>query len=985
MKIYMHSVSLSLVLCQLACLMCMSAAPARFTARALGDTRRAPSDELDNATTSLGILVQATVPADKRVFGDLLQVAFDKHPEIMTLERQAIDAVINEIEFSLFFEAGGLNRRIDASRLLDADVLVLVSPSSVRRDALNVVVVETRSGIRLLTHMVEADTDLVAAADALVDVTRPRLARVHAPTQNLIAVPSFVDTRLVRDGAPLGEQLAELVRGSLDRERGLQLIEVSDADSLSLELKLRGDDRLGGRGTPLYLLGEISGDPTRADVVELSLRIERSAEVLARRSGSKLNPTEATRYCLDALPGMLKEAASMEASHIQPHEESVRLLSRANTFLRAGDKRKAFELLQVAHLLDPDNTAVTNQSLIQIRALVWHALFDVASGVPFEERAQAAFDLYKTGLEQVKRELEASWFAPTSRRRAGVPMQQLMQYMIYADQKFVMRFNYSSAPSSEKGEKYLAEHIRPKVFEVRRELKNAMLKRLVDLAASGDVKGREKNVAWFFIDVGVYGETPEQEAAWRFEAFKALQDAPDLEVVARSLLQSNGLLIKLDHAPFITPRLSELSPRASKFLENYLHAQQQGSRVPIKRASKPRPEQNESNTKVDSYEAVTEKVELRVTQPQDGGARRVQPKGWFDCGEYGELLWHDTELFLVTSRDSIRSLYLLDADEHFWLDPTRESAICTPAYDGRYVWTALPIAEPQLIVIDPKDGTAHTFDKEAGLPPMDGGVSVAPLGPGRTLVTGSFGAWQNLRAWSAIVTYTPNGEIKVDVFREATSVDDVADAANGLKPYYTGESITLFDPNDPDNIVVLVDQPQGLDRMWHVSTRKLLVWPNQKKCRLWHFRDGISEGLALTTVLDGKLYYSGLPGRAAGAGAHILSFDMQACNMRSERPLREGEGFYSAAKYDGLYWVLGRSNRYDLTLFAGTDLLNATEYLGVLGNIGLYYEKLDKLYASKHLGLLYLSDISGGYNVARITIPQGLKEKITNNRRGQGR
>ena len=972
----MRLISTTLVIYVLACVPWLSLGPDGHGGYVLGaDDRKTHGDGGDSLLT-LGVVVHPRVPEGRRVIGELLQIGFDKHPDITTLERQAIDAVLNEIEFGLFFDDGGLSRRIDASRLLDADALVLVRPSSVNREALRVVVVEAGSGIRLLTHTVAADTDLELAAETLVEVIKPRLDRLHTHAQHLIAVPAFVDKRLVRGGDPLGDRLAELARGRLDRESGLRLIEVGDAEALGLEMKLRGEGRLGDRGTPLYLLGEISGDPTQAGLVNLSLRIERSAEVLSRRSAEKLRPSEAARYCLDTLPEMLKEATDLESSRVGASEESVRLLNRADTFLRAGDTRQAFELLQVAHLLDPDNTSVTARSLSQLRTLVWQVLFDETSGVAFEERAQASFDLYQTGLEQVRRELEASLFAPGSRRRAGVPMQQLMQYMIYADQKFLMRYSYSGVSNTERRERFLAEEIRPKVYEARRVLKDAMLKRLMELAAAGDVGGREDDMAWFFIDVGKYGETAEQETAWRFEAIKALQDAPNFERAASRFLQSNGLTVRIDHAEGMVPRLKELSPKASRFLQAHFNQQEQGRRKPVRQAKKPQAEP----PVIDKDAARVEPLVLRVTQPKTRGARRVQPKGWLDCGEHGELLWHDTELFLVTGPETIRSLYLLDVDDHFWLDPTRESELCTPAYDGRYVWTAMPIAEPQLIIIDPKDGTAYSFDKDSGLPPMDGGVSVAALGPGRALVTASFGTWQNLRAWSAIVTFTPGEGISIDVFREATSVADAADAGKGLKPFYTGESIALTDPNDPQNIVVLVDQPRSLDRMWHVSTQKLLVWPNQKRSRLWHTRDGISEGLIFTTLLDGKLYHTGPEVRAGKQGAHLMSFDMQTHRMRSERPMREGEGFLSAAKHGGLYWVLGLSNRHDVTLFVGTDLLSANEPVCVLGNIGLQYEKVDKIYGSRFLGLVSLRDISNGYDVARVIPSEGLIEKVAHSR-----
>ncbi len=930
------------------------------------------SDKANGTQVTLGILVHADVQPDQKVFGDLLQVALSKHPDIATLERQAIDAVINEIQFSLFFADNGPGKRIDAGSLLDAEALVLVRSSATNRGSLSVAVVETRSGIRLLTHTIAADTDLQQAADALIDLIEPRLARINDPAQQFIAVPTFVDKRLVRADRELGARLAELARSRLDRESKLQLIEVSDADALSHELKLRGDKRLGPRGTPFYLLGEIDSEPTDPNTLNISLRIERSSQVLSQRSVKALSPSEAGVYCLETLPELLNEVAGLQVGQIQTQEENIRLLNRSQTFLRAGDKRQAVELLQVAHLLEPDNPAITGQSLKLMRHVVWHILFDEASGRPIEERANAALDLYLAGLEQVSQELEASLFAPSSRRRKAVHMQQIMDYLIFGDQKFVLRYYYRNVTNTELGEKVLAEQIRPKVFAARRALRDAMLIKLKMLAEAGDVKGRETDMAWFFVDAGKYGETQEQEAAWRFEALKALQDADDLERVTRWLLHAQSVKDRPVLAEVVSSRLNELTPKASAFVENFIE-----KNLSSKPVTPSRSHPNELTVDWDALIPLTkEKLELRVTDRQRGGAGRVRPKGWFDCGKFGELVWHDTEVFLITAPDTIRSLYVLDPDEHYWLDPTRQSELCTPAFDGRYVWTALPIDEPKLIIIDPTDGTAHTFSQDAGLPPMDGGVSVAPLGPGRALVTASFGTWHNLRAWSAIVTYTPNEPVRVDVFREATSFADQADVPKGLRPLYTGESVALTDPNDPNNFVILVDQPNTLDRSRHILTHKLMILPNEKRFRLWYSRDGISEGLIFTTLIDGKLYCAGRVDRTGEPGAHIMSFDMKTLKMRPERRLRSNESFLSAAKHDGLYWVLGRSNRYDMTLFAGKDLLNAYEPVGILGNTGLYYETIDKLYASRYLGLIFLSDIGGGYDVTRIIPPSDIKQRL---------
>ena len=103
--------------------------------------------------------------------------------------------------------------------------------------------------------------------------------------------------------------------------------------------------------------------------------------------------------------------------------------------------------------------------------------------------------------------------------------------------------------------------------------------------------------------------------------------------------------------------------------------------------------------------------------------------------------------------------------------------------DGQFVWVAASY-DRGLYVLDRSGKVLTQIDQiHGGLPPTNayGAPLLHPLGPGRVLMTGSFGNEQ--RGWIALVEYdVKTGAAKVDVFHEGTKVWDYKARDNYKNP-----------------------------------------------------------------------------------------------------------------------------------------------------------------------------------------------------------
>ena len=256
------------------------------------------------------------------------------------------------------------------------------------------------------------------------------------------------------------------------------------------------------------------------------------------------------------------------------------------------------------------------------------------------------------------------------------------------------------------------------MLEIRRAYRDRVLERAAARARYVRV------LHWLFMDYifgdAFYGETAEESFAWRWEAFVNLRrdEAPE-RIVARVFDASHRAASREYVADRLEEKAAEMPPRVALAMDSFAHRQRlRATRYrAVTLPTSPSAPRHSSDTTGPEFTARFTRLELPVHSPKPrDDAPRVQPRGWMVIAPFGELLWQQRELFVLDEDARVRLLAQVD-DATFAAGDDRDEppGLCTPAFDGRYVWTALPRNEPLLIVVDMRTGNTATFDASDGL------------------------------------------------------------------------------------------------------------------------------------------------------------------------------------------------------------------------------------------------------------------------------
>ncbi|MBN9521192.1 hypothetical protein J0H58_22175 [bacterium] len=163
---------------------------------------------------------------------------------------------------------------------------------------------------------------------------------------------------------------------------------------------------------------------------------------------------------------------------------------------------------------------------------------------------------------------------------------------------------------------------------------------------------------------------------------------------------------------------------------------------------------------------------LRLVQADDG--RPVDPPtGIVSAGPGVDVVWGRGTVYVMKAKGQVRPV---------WSAPGA-TLIQGAVYDGRYVWAVAhpPQEWPRVLVIDPTAGTVWSATPPDGLPegdpravkgPASYQIKVAPIGPGRACVVGSFG-----QTWVGVAALDSGaGRVAVKVIHEAREAQVQNDA-----------------------------------------------------------------------------------------------------------------------------------------------------------------------------------------------------------------
>lgn len=254
--------------------------------------------------------------------------------------------------------------RVDVGRLVGADVLALVGRGLGPAGAgVRVIVCDSATGARLAQLHVKDDE---AAPELLAREVLDALARFPGGVRSVVGVPDLISRDLQLDHADLQGSLAEMLRDSLARHRGLAVLEVDEAKSIAVEGERAGAGDVR-RVVPVYVEGEYRTDPLAdgGPRVSIVVTLRTAGRELAKIESGAVPLGDAGRFMLEDVQRKLLDVLDAPAADpFDAARELERLVARADRFAEIGEFDRSAALREAALLL---NSAADRQRVRLVR------------------------------------------------------------------------------------------------------------------------------------------------------------------------------------------------------------------------------------------------------------------------------------------------------------------------------------------------------------------------------------------------------------------------------------------------------------------------------------------------------------------------------------------------------------------------------------------------------------------------------------------
>ena len=199
---------------------------------------------------------------------------------------------MEEKQLALAVEGSTVSSRRTWGEILRADLVVLFELRESRDGRVaDIVVVETKHGLRLGRELIVLDDEVEARVPALGSFVHRAAARARAGFKHVFAVPPFESADLLYDFAHLQEAYARLVESALAELPGAVVVELPEARAIARELALSEGGSAVERPLPFYVHGRYRNDGRgehRRVRVELELRL--GAKSLQTRTAEDWTP-----------------------------------------------------------------------------------------------------------------------------------------------------------------------------------------------------------------------------------------------------------------------------------------------------------------------------------------------------------------------------------------------------------------------------------------------------------------------------------------------------------------------------------------------------------------------------------------------------------------------------------------------------------------------------------------------------------------------
>ena len=892
---------------------------------------RVSADDVDvlasAKTLRLAVITDAANPDGLEIYSEMLTLSLMQADAFSLLERDEFQAVLDEISLSKIAGADAVAGRLDIVNLLDADALVMVHHSQSNPDRVAVTLIETRYGLRLASYRVPKDAQPEQSANELAAAIQKKLNASSQGVRLIVAVPPFVDARLDPQPPRLGSQLTEAVQATIDSLPGILVLEVDEARALAREMKVRGDDRLKALPDPIFLTGRVANQSSNQGHITLELKAERNSHPPKTHAATASTIPDLIRQGIQASNTILSEHVTQEDATQNPDDSAqiiAQLKQSAAELAMVGDASQGRDLIETAILLDPDSTQLRKLALDYIRAQQVYGEYHPDNAIEADaslERLRATIDHHAIAMDRIIRQGDHTY-----KNRKG------RTSLMYDSGNIGLILRHLKDLEGEDAAAAL-QH----AYELFQR-HNQRLYRLVMSADDQQLKPFSARII-----AGLFYYQRDTDPSYhlpfnqRFELFKRFQDRSDAKDAAQALMAGYDIEHLRQDVEKMDRLLGELSPRGLMAYEhanvlnmdNRQYHMQDGPlhrnaaiEAYLKSENELHWQESEEPREVDPSAIRARHLSLHATDPDSNKPIEILPAGWTHAGAFGELLYDDWRVYLMTGVDQIKTIYTLPPELRQPQDDEMPVRIARPCFDGRYVWIATLSDPGRLCVIDLQTLAASEYTAADGLFPMAGGVAVAPLDTGEVLISAStIHLSDKARGWHARTSFDPKAGLNVNIVRQVMPESKIGNfnLSGDIR-----NAATLSDPDDPSRQVVIVDLQSMLDH--EDAGQKLIVSPDSGEIKIfqWGRYDHYGQGLAQCFVHQGALYFTGNLPEETGGIETVKRYNMKDASFTRLRPGFIGQGVTGMVLHDGVFMTIGG----DGALWGSRSLTDIARKLG---------------------------------------------------------
>ncbi len=782
--------------------------------------------------------IVASPEVQKSGLADVVWAEASKFDRVEFVERVELNRVAKELELETLAGAGGVSQRIQAGRLLQAKVLVLLtSVATPESNRLRVIICDTSQGARLANSetLVEKESLDQTAKSVVAEIARVR-DHFAEGIRLVVGVTPFVSRNLEHRHDHWQSRFAELLANSMASQRGVAVIEVEEARAILKERALHADEPIA-RSVPFLVSGQFRMKPRDgAEEPDVELTIEvTSAKPMQALPPKTIELSRVPQWLVGDLSQELLRKTGETFEPLKADVQRLALIRQADSFGQLGDWIKSLGLREAALVLEPDN-AQQRARLIQDYQVCFTRDFDRLwsyKQVADHERAT----LLNQAADQFVSAQEHLEFLIRNRRISRDEALTLFRRQKWEGPgPLVNRLPGDSSPEDLAGFE--------RVLEAEQRFVTDTFPAILDLPESSTMPG---------VILPRRGELPEpwwtsllwrvgnQVRCRRFSANSLKFFAQVMTQIVPADMPHSHALIMLGHAGW-SLSANELKPEWQKCLAELAQSESVGTRffgqAQLWEAAR-RQVGNMANadkaklhTLVREADSILREFEGRRPVGDDGvdmlrgsrdhiqryldktpasnsppepriqgslGRLRFQPLHWtvtsgdqagkldvpiFDnmrrCGDSLDVYWTQKSLFFMNRPGELR---LLPIQGH--PDSSRHGAFSHVTWDGECVW--LVVAGRGIFVLNRNGEVVTQFTKETPMPGIEAGLQMLPLSPRRMLAVGSFG--EHHRAWCGVLEVSERNQPSVRVIHEATRVVDNRPTAE-----VEGDIATAFRP-----------------------------------------------------------------------------------------------------------------------------------------------------------------------------------------------